>query len=249
MSKRKYPTDISQTSGAFYRAIQRGAKRRRSRGATIPRSVGRNVARRQAFPNRGNMPMPTTWITTHRYCQVVSLDPSQGVAAAWAFAANGLYDPDISGTGHQPMGFDQMTTFYNHYEVIGSKIRMFPHLTGEGAGFNYGIRLDDNGVLATSDFNGVLEGSNTNWKSYAGPYTSRQDGFEVINSFSRSRFFGEKSGDRETWGDVTSNPTDVAYYLVFLSPLTSLQNIGAVPITVTIEYIVKWHEPKDLGMS
>lgn len=247
MSKRKYPTDISEASGSFLRAIQR--KRQKVRGAVIPRPVGRNVARRQGFPSRGNYPMPTTWITSHRYCQVVSIDPSQGVAAAWAFSANGCYDPDISGTGHQPMGFDQMTTFYNHYEVIGSKIRITPHLAGEGAGFNYGIKLDDNGVLSTGDLNGVLELPMNNWKSWAGPYTSRGDGFEVTNSFSRSKFFGEKAGDRETWGDAGSNPTDQAYYLVWLSPLTSLQNIGSVPVTVTIEYIVKWHEPKDLSMS
>jgi len=40
------------------------------------------------------------------------------------FSANGLFDPDISGTGHQPMGFDQMMLSYNHYTVTGAKITL-----------------------------------------------------------------------------------------------------------------------------
>lgn len=32
---------------------------------------------------------------------------------------NSLYDPDLTGTGTQPMGFDQLATIYNKYQVFG----------------------------------------------------------------------------------------------------------------------------------
>jgi len=246
MSKRKYPTDISETSGAFTRAIQR--KRPRRTNVSVARSSMRNVARRQFFPSRGNMPMPMSWTTTHRYCAVVTFNPPAGTPSNWIFSANGLYDPDITGTGHQPMGFDQMMAFYNHYEVIGAKIRFTPHLGAEGSAFNYGVKLDDSSTFAVSNIEGILEHPLNNWKSWSGPYTSLSN-FDVVQTFSNKRFFGDKSGDRATWGDAASNPQDQAYFLCWIAPLTALQDIGPIPCTITIEYIVKYHEPKDLTQS
>jgi len=40
--------------------------------------------------------------------------------AQYSFAANGLYDPNITGTGHQPMGFDQIMLAFRHYVVVSS---------------------------------------------------------------------------------------------------------------------------------
>lgn len=246
--KRSYPVDIGDTSGAFRRAIQR--KRIR---ANVSKRYGpvtlRNVGSRQSFPFRSNGTMPTTWVTTHRYVGTFSINPNVGVANTYTFAANGLYDPDITGTGHQPMGFDQMAAFYNHYEVIGAKIKFIPAPSAEGTAFNFGIRLDDSGAVITADREGILEGQNNVFKHWPGPYLQPRGGFEVMNSFSQKKFFGDKAGDRETWGDAASNPTDLAYFICYIAPLTTLQDIGSVPCTAVIEYITKWHEPKDFAMS
>jgi len=48
--------------------------------------------------------------------------PSTALATTHVFIANGLYDPDITGTGIQPMGFDQMMVFYEHYTVFNARI-------------------------------------------------------------------------------------------------------------------------------
>lgn len=49
---------------------------------------------------------------------------SSGAVAAgnYVFSLNGLYDPDVTGTGSQPMGFDQMMVFYEHYTVLRAKV-------------------------------------------------------------------------------------------------------------------------------
>lgn len=240
--------DIGDTSGAFRRAIIR-KRTKPNVNKRYPPSVIRNVGTRQSFPSRTTQTMPTTWITTHRYIECFTLDPPAGVAGVYVFSANGLYDPNVTGSGHQPMGFDQMSTFYNHYEVIGAKIKFTPHCAGEGAGFNFGIRVDDSGTPVSFDYTAMLEQPNNVWKSWPGPYLQPKGGFDVYQSYSSKKFFGDKAGDRETWGDAASNPTDQAFFLCYLSPLTGLQNIGAVPCTVCIEYITKWHEPKDFAQS
>jgi hypothetical protein len=50
--------------------------------------------------------------------------------ATHVFRANDLFDPDFTGTGHQPMGFDQLMVFYNHFCVVNSRIRVIFHNTG-----------------------------------------------------------------------------------------------------------------------
>jgi len=40
-----------------------------------------------------------------------------------AFSLNSLYDPDITGVGHQPYGFDQMAALYSNYIVESASIQ------------------------------------------------------------------------------------------------------------------------------
>lgn len=48
------------------------------------------------------------------------------------FRLNGLYDPDYSGTGHQPMGFDEYAALYGDYRVHGCKVKIIAQITTAG---------------------------------------------------------------------------------------------------------------------
>ena len=65
---------------------------------------------------------PDTLQTTLRYQETLSLSSSSGALFGYVYNLNGLYDPNHTGTGHQPLYFDQLMTIYNHYIVIGAKI-------------------------------------------------------------------------------------------------------------------------------
>lgn len=39
------------------------------------------------------------------------------------FRQNSIFDPDFTGTGHQPLGHDQWANFYTAYEVLSSSIK------------------------------------------------------------------------------------------------------------------------------
>ncbi len=41
------------------------------------------------------------------------------------WSGNGLFDPDISGVGHQPRGYDELSAIYGKYIVYASKIYLF----------------------------------------------------------------------------------------------------------------------------
>lgn len=60
-----------------------------------------------------------------RYCQTKTYTTgAAGVAGTEnAFSLNSLYDPDITGVGHQPYGYDQMASLYSNYVVQSVSIQ------------------------------------------------------------------------------------------------------------------------------
>lgn len=38
---------------------------------------------------------------------------------------NSVYDPDQSGTGHQPFGYDELAAVYNRYKVLGCSVDLY----------------------------------------------------------------------------------------------------------------------------
>lgn len=53
-----------------------------------------------------------------RYTELVTLaDAVGGVAKNYQFNLNSIYDPNYTGTGHQPYGRDTFATLYNKYRV------------------------------------------------------------------------------------------------------------------------------------
>lgn len=74
---------------------------------------------RKAFPTYQN-PFPDHKSVKITYTQTVSLTPSATlgvIGATQKFSLNGLYDPDITGTGAQAMYRDQLTAIYERYRV------------------------------------------------------------------------------------------------------------------------------------
>lgn len=69
-------------------------------------------------------PFPPTYSCKMRYCETFT--STTGVAGVFpvpqAMSLNSLYDPDITGFGHQPYGYDQMTALYRRYLVSGVKV-------------------------------------------------------------------------------------------------------------------------------
>lgn len=69
--------------------------------------------------------LPKSLFTQHRYCQELTLtsDGTTGYSGNEnAFRLNSLYDPDLTGTGHQPLGYDQMGGLYKRYLVYKADI-------------------------------------------------------------------------------------------------------------------------------
>ena len=81
-----------------------------------------------------------------RYVTEITLNASGVGLSAHYFSANGMFDPDVTGTGHQPLYYDQWMVNYEHYQVLGSKIKVTA-LPSQNAGSTpgvFGVVLDNN---------------------------------------------------------------------------------------------------------
>jgi len=78
---------------------------------TKRRTYARRVPRLRigAFPNTKTLNL--------RYVENFTLNPGVLGSSVNVFSMNGLFDPNISGTGHQPMFFDNYMAIYGQYRV------------------------------------------------------------------------------------------------------------------------------------
>lgn len=101
-------------------------KRTYKKKASSYRKSYRSLARNGMASLIGRSPFPSVMNTKVIYAQSFSLSCSTlaTTGAIQNFSLNGLYDPDVSGTGHQPYAFDQLMAIYARYKVHGCKIQM-----------------------------------------------------------------------------------------------------------------------------
>lgn len=95
--------------------------------STYPRR--RRFLRRRRFARKGQRTtksliyrsptvIPDKMIVKLPYVATGLLDTQNGLSALHSFNLNSLYDPDRTGTGHQPLGYDEWKEFYNQYRVF-----------------------------------------------------------------------------------------------------------------------------------
>lgn len=169
-------------------------------------------------------------------------------ANAYVFSANGLFDPDVTGTGGQPMGFDQMMSFYNHYTVLRSKIRCNVTNTSTSLVLSVGCLKSGSSTVTTS-IEQLLENGDVAY-AIAGFYGAQGSTVRVTQSCDNALFQGIDNimDDPNMRGDSASNPTEQTYFHV-----STWNNFSAVQITSAlqpiIEYDVVFHEPRKGPLS
>lgn len=235
--------------------ISKRSKRKytgRRRSTAVKRKrYGRNTLVRGV---NSAMQIPSMFKLRYHEDITLSTNGGGGPSMNWhAFSANGLYDPNISGTGHQPMLFDQLALFWNKYTVLGSKITVKvvprPSTTGVIPGAYCGVVLDDNNTLNSANESALIENGKGTYRYINASYGA--SGYAKLHcKFGAKEFFSKRSpGDDDTiTSTFVSNPSDQAYYLIWVScPQTT--SVIDFSVSVTIDYIVRCHEPRDIAQS
>jgi hypothetical protein len=84
---------------------------------------------------------------TLKYTDIYSQSLTTVTGTNQIMRLNSIFDPDLTGTGHQPYGYDQLSALYNRYRVLSSSWKITFH--AESQGF-YAVVVPSNGNLGTA---------------------------------------------------------------------------------------------------
>jgi len=184
------------------------------------------------------------------YADYLALNPSVGGLTGKVYAANGLFDPDITGVGHQPSGFDQYKEIYERLTVIASRIRVVAtpenQSGSERTGFTWGISFLTTKNTITNDSREYIENGETKWTK-SGYGESKPT--SLISYANLNRQLGMNVWDRAEFDNTpSSNPQATNFWHVWMQADADA-DIGTVYFTVEIDYDVFMRKNALLAIS
>lgn len=185
-----------------------------------------------------------------RYFTTDVLNASSTAPAILLYRANSVYDPEYATGGHQPMTYDEWMAVYNHYCVIGSRIRVEvvqPNITNVNPGV-IGVILTPTAATLPSDLSSVVEQNDTRGVQLANPFTNSRRMIFTCN-YSARKFFGARfsPSNPDFYAKDGANPTEDVFFQVFSYGISG-NDPGAYTAMITIDYIVYLTERK-LGVQ
>lgn len=182
-------------------------------------------------------PAPRSLRTVLRYAEsLITINGgAAGTSDAYVFSANGAYDPNITGTGHQPRGFDQYMGLYTYYVVVAARITV-KYSPAVAETINQMIGLTPLAVATeNTDPKDYMEQQGCVW-DFLRPGTSGASKTLKVE-VDLKNWFGVKSptDDDLIRGDNAQNPARQLYFHVWAAAIQS-SDPSAVDANVIIEY-------------
>lgn len=225
----------------------RAGKRKSYRKRTYKRKSNRAVyaISRGGY---GQLPVPNRMIVKMRYSDQATLDANSISASTYTYTLNGLYDPDISGSGHQPMGFDQFSGLYQQYKVLGAKVTIEacgPPVTTLSEQY-IGIQFHENASYAPANIVQIIERGRERHAVLGGQNNKTR----LTMFWSAKKWYGKINySGFTTAGTISANPTELAYVSAFVTRAENGENPDPMTYVITIDYIVEWFGPLQMSQS
>lgn len=218
---------------------------RRSGRRSAPRKGRKTYGRRKqptTLINRSLTPFASRFITRMKFSQIALFSTTNGYTQVMNL--NSVYDPNRTGIGHQPYGFDQLSAIYNRYRVIACSYVV--HAYNGTTPIRFGV-LPSNEIPAIGDMNEVCENPRSRFAIQL-PNGSTQ---AVKGSVSIPALMGRTKAqymaDDRFQAAVTANPAELALLNIYAQ---SLANVNVdVNVTVTLQYTVEFFDPHPIDQS
>lgn len=186
---------------------------------------------------------------------VIGTNGSSALSVNYLHRLNSLYDPDQTGTGHQPYQFDQLSSLYERYQVYKASYQFRitdPSQDGLLVGACVRPASDTNSSMnaKTADYIverrlAVLKPLNNTGRQYV----SFRGSIPIYKPLgcTRAQFWGSEDGKYNA--DIGANPTDVLSLDAFVCDPNALVAQAYVRMIGTITFSAKLWEFLSPGQS
>jgi len=231
--KRQSPTYMR----AKRRRYKKRVKARYSRAANLTRTI--NV------PNRALVKL--------KYCDSITItgNTTAGLAKNVYYRCNGVFDPQYSAGGHQPLGYDEWAPKFHHWKVIGSKIIIKATASKATYAGNYPslalTRVNTvSGDATTVDPNTLREQKGTKFV----PIEAESRGsYKCSMGYSNKKTYGSMGNTANHYGSISADPAEGAYWRVSNVPSADSEIPNTLYLQITIYYTVMFVERVAQGGS
>jgi len=241
-----------------YARRRKGA--RRSRRSRYTRSSSKSLVRRRA--PRPYMPrmtgFPETYRTTLVYNEGITLDPGAAGTAYYSFNANSLYDPNYSGTGHQPLYYDNLMAIYGRWRIrkcyitvtvldmFQSNAQLDPDtglaaLVG-GTQARLVIARDRDAADNETSFNNLQEerSKNIKWRYVSAQTNGRYPKLKMM--MIPHVMLKMSKDDSSLWGSTGANATSQCFFNIGVAAVDDTTNIPALKLNVRLTYVADFFD-------
>lgn len=235
----------------FFRGAKRPARKSiKARPKRRYQTAMQTLSTRGVGVPRGVFGFPESLTTLIRYNDVYTIQSSSGSAGGQIMRMTSVFDPDFTGSGHQPLYFDQFTPVYDNYVVLGATLNA-----------EFSPLSDDTEITTTGPYTVGLTGNNNT--SYSGgsfvlaeqnksvtAVLGRDKGTSVVKlkmNYSPKSCLGVSPDDDTIQSAVSTNPSKNWFVYAWVSDdnFTS----GSVKVRITITYRVRFFNLKNIPSS
>lgn len=241
-----------------------GQMKRRVARKAPKRYKKRTVVKRRPKPYRtdpvGMIGFPKQRIVKMRFTKNFNITPA-GAASFDEFSTNDINNPDLGTGGARPLGYNQWSSFYKNWMVIGSRIKIKPNFTAlpdVGTGFApavYGITVYNSGESPTTDPLLLIEQGKCKYRTMQ-PILNGTN-YPITSSFSPKRWYHMKNL-KDNWNELSgvfstnsaaSGPSKVGVFSVFAASADGTSTLAPINFLIQIDYLVLVQEPLLLPTS
>lgn len=212
----------------------------------IKKMFKRRPRRNTVLVNTALKPFAQRYITKMKFSQALVLSGTGPLSKRYRL--NSVFDPDETGTGHQPYGHDTLAQIYNRYRVISCSYV----ISAVDGGYIQcsALPANDNvspGSLTVSEIREnprakyIVQAPNASLKMLTG---------KVYLPSLVGRNKAQYMADDRYQAQVGSNPAEASILNIFVQNMADSTTIGInANLNVTLEYTVEWFDVKNFGQS